>query len=624
MTNPKHASPEVGILRFYWRVIVRPHLWQAIAIGFLMLFSSGLEMVTIGLSIPLLEAVSQMGEVSGSWVLVGVASGLEFLGFETNGSLVVLALLSIAVLLFVLSGGVSLLRQFFTAAIGYRLRREMRSALFARFLYAHYADVTERDRGKVMHDISVPAEAVFSAIQMLGVLFTSIFNTVLMLMLMIYLSWPAATMIGVFVFFGVRGIRTAIDHRVRKHGQTIYELQGDETKLEMDSVDGLKVVKAQALESRIVDRHRKLLVSERSPSLQVALFRYAPAFVQEAAAAVIVLMLAGITFLLPSVGMTFPTLVAFLLAIRRTGPAVASINSTLVELNTARRSVETIEEVLHQISTEKLNDRKVPEVRKVEFENVGFTYSSRSERPATHDMSFVLERGTVNAFVGPTGAGKSTIADLAIGLYAPESGRILIDGIDLNDINLADWRRRIGYVTQDAFLFNASIRENIALWDESAPFSEVEAAAQMAGLEGFVATLEQGYDTPVGDRGLKLSGGQRQRIAIARAILRHPEVLIFDEATSALDNQTEKSVYDALYTLRKNSVVLVIAHRLGTIREADQILVVSSGHIVERGNHESLMESRGIYAKLYEADTIRSDSNSESTTRAEQIAADSR
>lgn len=619
LSDRKQGLSEAGILSFYWRVIVRPHLWQALAIGALMLFRSGLEMVTIGLSIPLLEAVAQMGEVSGSWVLIGAAMGLEFLGLPADGNFVVLAVLSVAVGLFVLSGSVNLLHQFLTSAIGYRLRRDTRSALFARFLYARYADVTERDRGKVLHDIAMPSEAVFAAIRSLGVLFTAIFNTVLMLALMLYLSWPATIVIGAFVVFGVRGIRKVIDHRVRKHGRTIYELQGDETKLEVDSIDGLKVVKAQGLETTIVDRHRQLLVSERGPSLQVAMFRHAPSFVQEAAAAVIVLILAGMSFLLPSVGMTFTTLVAFLLAIRRTGPAVASINSTLVELNTARRSVETIEEVLQKMSTEDRNERKLSQIREVRFEAVGFSYGSRSERPALQDISFVLKRGSVNAFVGPTGSGKSTIADLMVGLYVPETGRILIDGVDLKDINLGDWRQRVGYVTQDAFLFNASIRDNIALWDESVPFSEVEAAARMAGLESFLDTLREGYETLVGDRGLKLSGGQRQRIAIARAILRHPEVLIFDEATSALDNQTEKSVYDALYALRKNSVVLVIAHRLGTIREADQILVVSSGRIVEGGSHESLMEARGNYAELYKADMVRSDSNLESANEKERI-----
>jgi ABC-type multidrug transport system fused ATPase/permease subunit len=602
LTENKQPLSEAGIILFYWRVIVRPHLWQAVAIGTLMLCSSGLEMVTIGLSIPLIEAVSQMGEVSGSWVLVTASTGLEFLGLPTDGNLVVLALLSVAVLLFVLSGAMSLLHQFLTAAIGYRLRRDTRSALFRRFLYARYADVTERDRGKVLHDISVPSETVFLAIRWLGVMSTAIFNTVLMLALMVYLSWPATVLIGAFLVFGVQGTRKVIDHRVRKHGRTIYELQGDETKLEVDAIDGLKVVKAQALETTIVGRHRQLLVSEIGPSLQVAMFRYAPGFVQEAAAAVIVLILAGMSFLVPSVGMTFPTLVAFLLAIRRTGPAVANINATLVELNTARRSVETIEEVLHQMPTEVQNGRKLTEVREVRFEAVGFSYGSRSERPAVNDINFVLKRGTVSAFVGSTGAGKSTIADLAVGLYVPETGRILIDGVDLKDINIGDWRTRIGYVTQDAFLFNASIRDNIALWDESVHFSDVETTARMAGLQSFMETLSEGYDTMVGDRGLKLSGGQRQRIAIARAILHRPEVLIFDEATSALDNKTEKSVYDDLYALRKNSIVFVIAHRLSTIREADQILVLSSGRVVERGSHDSLMALRGAYAKLYEVE----------------------
>jgi ABC-type multidrug transport system fused ATPase/permease subunit len=211
-----------------------------------------------------------------------------------------------------------------------------------------------------------------------------------------------------------------------------------------------------------------------------------------------------------------------------------------------------------------------------------------------------MKRGEVTAIVGPTGAGKTTIVNLLMGLFQPSEGRILVDGYDLKEIYVKAWREKIGYVSQDVFLFNASIRDNIVLWEEKVLQVEVERAARVAQLHDFVQSLPHGYDTLVGDRGLRLSGGQCQRVAIARAIFRRPEVLIFDEATSALDNLTENVVYRAINALRKQATVVVIAHRLSTIRDADQIAVLSGGKVVELGTHASLVERRGIYAELYE------------------------
>ena len=603
--GPQSGAAKEGILRFYWRVIVGPHLGSASILLGLMLFSSGLEMISIGLAVPLLEVINNADQSYGNRFQVMAVQVLEFAGLPTLPNLVIMALLVAAVTLFVVSGGVALLHQYLTAMIGHKLQREMRTALFQRFLHARFGDVADRGRGDVLNDVNMPSTAVFSTIKQLSSLLTAIVNSVFLVGLMFFLSWPATVLISLVIVFGVRGLRMVVDERANAHGRTMYQLQGQRTKVEIDSIDGLRVVKTLGLESTMIRQQEALLTAEISPTLKLTLFRSAPLFLNEGAAAIIVLLLAGITFLAPTVGLEFPTLVVFLLAIRKASPAIASMSSTFVDLNMSRKSVEMIEEILHKNVLEKPGHRPISTVGEVVFSDVKFSYPARSEELTLCDINMTLRRGTITAIVGPTGAGKSTVADLLLNLYMPSSGKILVDGVDLQEIALSQWRKRIGYVSQDVFLFNASILTNITSWDDDVSPRDVEWATRLVGLHEFVENLPEGYDTVVGDRGIALSGGQRQRIAVARAILRRPDMLIFDEATSALDTKTEKVIYDAINTLRQDAIVLVIAHRLSTVRQADRILVLDSGRVTETGTHDSLMKSGGIYANLYEIDSSR-------------------
>jgi ATP-binding cassette subfamily B protein/subfamily B ATP-binding cassette protein MsbA len=203
------------------------------------------------------------------------------------------------------------------------------------------------------------------------------------------------------------------------------------------------------------------------------------------------------------------------------------------------------------------------------------------------------------ALVGPSGAGKSSIADLLTGLYTPSAGHILIDGTPLETFDLSSWQQRLGVVSQDTFLFNATIAENIAFGTPGATTSQIEAACQAAQAAAFIENLPRSYDTMIGERGYRLSGGQRQRLSLARAILRDPELLILDEATSALDSQSERLVQQAIERFESDHTVLVIAHRLSTIVKADQILVLEGGGVVQRGNHSSLIAEEGLYQSLW-------------------------
>jgi len=233
----------------------------------------------------------------------------------------------------------------------------------------------------------------------------------------------------------------------------------------------------------------------------------------------------------------------------------------------------------------------------IRFEGVSFAYEP--ERAILKDLSFEVPAGKTIAVVGPSGAGKSTISRLLFRFYDVTGGRILIDGQDIRDVTQTSLRAAIGMVPQDTVLFNDTIRYNIRYGRWEASDEEVEQAARMAQIDGFIRMAPKGYDTEVGERGLKLSGGEKQRVAIARTILKGPPILLLDEATSALDSHTEKDIQDALDRMSKNRTTLVIAHRLSTIVAADEIIVIDDGSIVERGTHQALLARAGLYASMW-------------------------
>jgi len=233
----------------------------------------------------------------------------------------------------------------------------------------------------------------------------------------------------------------------------------------------------------------------------------------------------------------------------------------------------------------------------VVMESVSFSYDSGKE--VLHEVSFASQPGTVTALVGPSGAGKSTIIGLIAAFYVPSSGRVLVDGIDLSTVKLNSYRTQLGVVLQETFLFDGTIRENVAFARPEASEEEILAACHIARVDEFAESFEKKYDTVVGERGVKLSGGQKQRVSIARAILADPRILILDEATSSLDSESEALIQEGLRYLMRGRTTFVIAHRLSTIRRAEQILVVESGCVIERGTHESLYAAGGRYYDLY-------------------------
>jgi subfamily B ATP-binding cassette protein HlyB/CyaB len=369
----------------------------------------------------------------------------------------------------------------------------------------------------------------------------------------------------------------------------------------VETVTGIQTLKAMAVEPQMQRRWEEQLAGYVRASFSVlSLGNWASQSVQLVSKLVTSAVLFFGAKAVIEGNMTVGQLVAFNMLAGRVAQPVLRIAQVWQDFHQTRLSIERLGDILntHPEPTFTPGRAALPALRgAISFEHVTFRYRPGGPE-ILHDINLAIPAGQMVGIVGPSGSGKSTLTKLVQRLYLPESGRVLVDGVDLSSIDVTWLRRQVGVVLQENVLFNRSIRDNIALADPGMPIERVIAAAKLAGAHDFILELPDGYDAAVGERGASLSGGQRQRIAIARALVMDPRVLIFDEATSALDYESERIIQENMRQIARNRTVLVIAHRLSAVRHADRILTIERGRLVEDGSHDELVKAGGRYASL--------------------------
>ncbi|QOZ68736.1 type I secretion system permease/ATPase [Bradyrhizobium arachidis] len=434
----------------------------------------------------------------------------------------------------------------------------------------------------------------------LTLLIDLVFTSVFLAVMFAYSPVMTCIVLGSFPFYiAISAVATPLFRRMLEEK---FRRGAENQAFLVESVSGIETLKAMAVEPQMQRRWEEQLAGYVSASFGVSsLGNTASQLVQFVSKVVTAAILYVGARLVIGDALTVGELVAFNIFAGRVSAPVLRLAQVWQDFHQARLSIARLGDILNSAAEPAYSAGRAglpPLQGNIRFEHVAFRY--RVDGPEIlHDVSFDIPAGQTVGVVGSSGSGKSTFAKLVQRLYVPQGGRVLIDGMDLVMTDPAWLRRQIGVVLQENTLFNRSVRDNIALADPALPMERIMAAARLAGAHDFILELPEGYDTVVGERGSTLSGGQRQRIAIARALVSNPRILIFDEATSALDYESERIIHDNMKEIAKGRTVLIIAHRLSTVRGADRIFTLERGRLVEDGTHDALIKTGGRYAALH-------------------------
>ncbi len=492
---------------------------------------------------------------------------------------------------------------FFIAVLRNGVVKDLRNAIYHKALILPLSYFNEQRKGDIISRITGDVQEVeWSILQMIEIIFRQPVTLVAYLVFLFILS-PQLT-VFVLIVLPISGLIIGrIGRSLRRTSDKVQSKMGSLVSLIEETISGLRIIKAfNAIDfsynnfSKTNAEYAKIATRMiRKRDLASPLSEFLGILVTA-----IILWYGGGLILAHDNSLDATLFIVYLGVFSQILPPAKDISQAAAYIQKGASSLDRIDYILkaEEVITEKADPIHITDLEhNIEYRNVAFKYNTE---PVLTDINLIVPKGKTIALVGPSGGGKSTMVDLLPRFYDITGGQLLIDGHDVRDIAIADVRGLMGIVNQETILFNGSVYDNISFGMKNVTMEKVISAAKVANAHEFIEKLDNGYDTNIGDRGLKLSGGQRQRISIARAVLKNPPVLILDEATSALDTESERLVQDALVKLMENRTSVVIAHRLSTIQHADEIIVLNAGQIVQRGNHQELIAKEGIYKKLCE------------------------
>ena len=609
----------------YLRILnyVRPY-WKHILLTFVFTFLFALlNGLSVYLTIPLLDTlfqesaakqvVSEDQAPSRTSIFPDWIQSIEkdvttsFNDFILSGekSDVLIKICTLILIAFFLKNIFGYLQSYFMAVVEYGAMKDLRDQAFKHLNSLPLSYFKKEKTGNLISRFTNDVNIVQSSISAtFSNLIKEPLTIIVFLGIAISISWQL-TLFAILILPFSTGIIIWIGFKLRRLTTVLQSKLADITSVLQETISGVKIVKAFGMEPFENKRFTNETKSFFKMVLKIVRIRNASSPITEFLSVVIgvfIIYYGGILVLEENV-LSASQFLGFLFAIFQMLPPIKELSSVNNRIQEASAAGDRIFEIL-DIKPDIINLPGAIVLKefkdKIEFNSVHFSYDDSDEKILA-DISFKVNKGEILALVGPSGGGKSTLVDLIPRFYDPTEGAILLDGTDIRKLTFESLRAKMGIVTQETFLFNTSVKENIAYGLVDCPEEKIIEAAKTANAHKFISEMSKGYDTIIGERGVKLSGGQRQRLTIARAILKDPEIMIFDEATSALDNESEILVQEAIERLMENRTTFVIAHRLSTIRNAHKIIVIDRGRIIQYGRHEDLITvGNGLYKKLYE------------------------
>lgn len=559
--------------------IFKIYKWASILLLFLMISSSFFEMIGLGMILPLLEVIINPNNAESASLII-LQPILQF--FPEYYKLLVLC--SMLIIFYLLKNILLILKNGYSYHFIFRYRQLWSNEIMKKYIKADYSYLLSQKQGKLVNNLIIEPEKSAHLLRYFIEFISKIVTCIFLTNLMLIADWKITIflmIISMFIFIVLR--KTTYRYSISV-GEKRVALSQDLTSIGAENISGVRQIKTFSVEHQKSKLFAETLKRYLKMLLKFQVLKVLPKPIAESI--VIVGIGGGLVYLtylrqIP-INEMLPTIGLIIMVSQKLFPIASELFSDRMKILNYVPSLKLTNDIYHSIIKEEDLNLGKP-VRHLEgdiiFKNIGFQYSK--SKTLFENLNFVIQNNKVTAIMGSSGEGKSTLVDLLFGLYRPKRGKILVNHMDLEDINLVSWRKLIGYVTQDVFLFNSTIRENILIGNMDATDEEMISAVEKANAKDFIEELPRGYDTVIGDRGLILSGGQRQRIAIARVLIRDPEIIIFDEATSAVDSETEKLIQECIIELSKSKTVIIISHRESTVQNADIIYNLEKGRILE-------------------------------------------